>query len=116
MSVAARGARLLRIGVIAMVFPTCAPLAFAQEDAEVSPGQDGARRPRHGVAASRPARAPSRDEERAAALARGRQRFFSQVDEFGTDKGPPVPGPGVFPVGPNGLTALKTIPRFGRGR
>ena len=114
MSVAAR---FLRIGVVAMLCPSFAPQGFAQQDEGSRPGQDGARLPRHAVATSRPARAPSRDEERAAALARGRQRFFSQVDEFGTDKGPPlVFGPNVFPVGPNGLTVVKTLPRFGRGR
>lgn len=62
-------------------------------------------------ASPRPAPSPTREEERAAALARGRQRFFNQVDEFGTDKGPPLPGPGVFPIGPNGMP---TVPKSRR--
>lgn len=110
-------ARLLRVEVVATLFMTGSPLAVAQQGDDPPPAVDrqvGSPPRRSDGTTRRSVRAPSRDEERAAALARGRQRFFNQVDEFGTDKGPVTPGPGVFPIGRDGMPTVNTVPKFRR--
>lgn len=108
--------RLVGVGLVA-TFCWASPPALAQQGGDALPPLDqngGVPAARSAESAPRSARTPTREQERAAALARGRQRFFSQVDEFGTDKGPPLPGPGVFPIGPNGMPTVNSVPKLRR--